>query len=118
MNNQPILVAAEIENNAVVTDEIDSRTERALDIARTSPARLCDHRIPCARRTFRLLVPLPELLERSAGDHLHAGRIACHQIGDKADHSQDKPATSNPASFHTVCRSGRLSAAMKSSAAP
>jgi hypothetical protein len=102
MNNQPILVAAEIENYAVVAYEVDGAAELAFDIARTSPRRLRNHRIPRARRTFRLPVTLPELLERSAGNHLHARPIACHQIGDKADSSQDEPPTSKPASFHTV----------------
>src|SRR5712691_3214937 len=74
VNDQPILVTAEIEDTAVVPDEIDCRTELTFDIVRASPARLRDHRVPRPRRTFRLRVPLPELLERSAGDHLHSVR--------------------------------------------
>src|SRR5262245_38411512 len=115
VNDQSILVPAEIEDNAIVTYEVDGATELTLDIARALPPCLCNHCVPCARWTFRLPMSLPELLERSASDHLHKAWIACHQIGDKA--CQDRSATSNPASFHTVCRSGRFSAAMRSSAA-
>src|SRR5262247_1552424 len=71
MNDQPILVTTEIEDNAVVANEIDGRTELAFDVVRVSPPRLSNYRVPCARRTFRLLVPPPEPLERPAGDHLH-----------------------------------------------
>jgi hypothetical protein len=37
MDDQPIFVAAEIEDHAVVADEIDSRAELTLDIVRAAP---------------------------------------------------------------------------------
>ena len=39
VDDQPIFVAAEIEDDAVVTEEIDGRAELSLDVARTAPAR-------------------------------------------------------------------------------
>ena len=41
-----------------------------------------------------------------------------HDGGEAVPFAKETYATSNPASLHTVRRSGRLSAAMKSSAAP
>jgi hypothetical protein len=72
MRDQPILVAAEIEDHAVVADEINGRAELALDVRWTGPAGLRHHRKPSARRSLGGRVSLPELLQRPARDHLHA----------------------------------------------
>jgi hypothetical protein len=40
VHDQPVLVAAEIEDQAVVADEIYRRTEPSLDIIRPCPTRL------------------------------------------------------------------------------
>src|SRR5262249_54673612 len=86
MNDQSAFVASKIEDNAIVSNEINRRSELTLDIAWALPPRLRDNRIPRARRSFGLAMPLPELLKRPASDHLHPARISCHQIGDNGQH--------------------------------
>jgi len=76
MDDQPIFVAAEVEDHAVVADEIDGRAELPLDIVRTAPARLARQREPRADRPLGLRMALPEFLQGSAGDHLHRGEIS------------------------------------------
>jgi hypothetical protein len=71
MHDQPVFVAAEVENQPVAADEIDGGAELPLHVGGRAPARLADDREPDADRPFRLPVALPELNQRSAGDHLH-----------------------------------------------
>jgi hypothetical protein len=72
MDDQPILVSAEIEDDAIVADEINSRSELSFDIRRTAPLGLLRCGEPQADRLFSLRMTLPKLLERSPGDHLHS----------------------------------------------
>jgi hypothetical protein len=76
VHDQPILVAAEVEDHAVVADEIDSRAELPLDIVRIAPPTFARQREPSADRPLGLRVALPELLQCSAGDHLHEEEIS------------------------------------------
>ena len=85
VNDQPVLVAAEAEDHAIVADEIDHRAELPLHLGGAAPPRLACDGEPDADRPFGLAVALPELLQCPAGDHLHAGNIPCHQFGDKGE---------------------------------
>lgn len=84
VRDQPVFVAAEVEDQSVVADEIDGGAELAFDVGGRAPVRLADDRKPDANRPFRRPVALPELDQRPAGDHLHKGKIARHQNGDKS----------------------------------
>jgi hypothetical protein len=76
MDYQPIFVAAEVKDHAVIADEIDSRAELPLDIVRIAPARLARQCEPRADRPLRLRMALPEFLQGSASDHLHRCEIS------------------------------------------
>jgi hypothetical protein len=80
MDDQTVLVAAEVEDHAIVADEIDRGAELPLygtGIAPTSLARQCE---PCADRSFGLRVALPELFQCPAGDHLHGILISMSPV--------------------------------------
>jgi hypothetical protein len=72
VDDQAVLIAAEIKDHAVVGDEVYGRAKPTLDIARPLPPFLRHCRKPRAYRTFSLRMPFPELLECPARDHLHA----------------------------------------------
>jgi hypothetical protein len=82
-DDEPIFVAAKVENNPVVANKVDGRTELSFDIARAARSCLADNSKPDANRAFGPRMTLPELLQRSAGYHLHSSKISCRQIGDK-----------------------------------
>jgi hypothetical protein len=84
VNDQSVLVATEVEDHAVVADEVNASAELPFDLVWALPARLAGDGEPDADRSLGLRVTLPEFLQRPAGDHLHARRsISCHQFGDK-----------------------------------
>ena len=72
--NQPVLVAADVEDHAVTYDAC--AVEGSFDISPRSPhnALAVDVRIPCPEWPFGLLVArsLPELLQASLGDDASA----------------------------------------------
>jgi hypothetical protein len=80
VDDQPVLVAAEVEDHAVVADEIDRGAELPFDGIGVAPASLARQRKPCTDRPFGLRMALPELLQRPAGDHLHGNRISMSPI--------------------------------------
>ena len=84
MGHQTILVATEIKNYAIVSNEIDGVTELAFYVGRILPMRLGCNSKPCADRTFRMRMARPEFLQRTPGDHLHVENISRHQFGDNA----------------------------------
>lgn len=71
VDDQAVLVATEIKDHAVVGDEVYGRAKPTLDIARSLPPLLRHCGKPRAYGTFSLRMPLPELLECPARDHLH-----------------------------------------------
>jgi hypothetical protein len=71
VRNQPVFISTEVENHAVIADEIDSGTELTFQVIRAIPTRLGCNRKPSATGSFGLRVSLPELLERLPSDHLH-----------------------------------------------
>jgi hypothetical protein len=71
VDDQPIFVAANVEDHAVVTDEIDIRAEHRLDVGRPRSLRFKDGRVPYAQGYSRLRVALPKCTKRGFGDHLH-----------------------------------------------
>jgi hypothetical protein len=72
VNDQPIFVAAKVEDDAVVGNEIDSRTEFSLNVCGPLPSRPVDRSEPGTNRSFGLQVTLPERLQGAARDHLHS----------------------------------------------
>jgi hypothetical protein len=74
VHDQSVLVAAEIEDHAVVTDEIHGRTKLTFQVIRAAPTRLGRDGEPSTTRSLRLRVSLPELLECPPSDHLHKGK--------------------------------------------
>jgi hypothetical protein len=84
VNDQSVLVATEVEDLAVVADEVNAPAELPFDLVWALPARLTGDGEPDADRSLGLRMTLPEFLQRPAGDHLHGRRlIPCHQFGDK-----------------------------------
>src|SRR5215813_4857093 len=84
MNDQAILVAAEIEYHPIVADEVDCLAELPLYFGGTFPLCLGGYGQPCTKRTFGVRVSLPELSQRPPRDHLHEGTLARHHFGDNA----------------------------------
>jgi hypothetical protein len=72
MHDQPIFVPTEVEDDAIVCDEVYRRAELSLHVRRATPPRLSRCGEPQADRPFSLRVTLPKLLESSTGDHLHS----------------------------------------------
>jgi hypothetical protein len=71
VHDEAILVTAEIEDQPIVSDNIDGRSELTFDICRSAPMRSRKHRKPCARRSLGLRVTIPKFFEGAASDHLH-----------------------------------------------
>src|SRR4029077_15110797 len=82
VNDQPVLVAAEIEDDAIVAHEIDGTAELPIYLGRTLPLCSGGNREPCPDRPLRMRVTCPEFLQCPTGDHLHRENISCHQFGD------------------------------------
>jgi hypothetical protein len=82
VHDQPILVPAEIKDDAIIGNEIDGRAELSLHIdgATPFPPSRCSE--PKTDRSFRLRVTLPKLFQRPTSDHLHAPFLSRHQNGD------------------------------------
>ena len=60
-HDQPIFVATDIENQAIIGDKIDRRAELGFDIGGTGPVRLCDDSVPSPQRLLSLgLLLFPE----------------------------------------------------------
>lgn len=74
VDNQPIFVSTEIEDDAIIADEINRRSELSLHFRRVTPLRPLRRGKPQADRLFGLRMTLPKLLESSTGDHLHSGQ--------------------------------------------
>jgi hypothetical protein len=72
VDDQPIFVAAEVENHPVVANEVDSCAELPFDVVRISPTPFARNGEPSANWALGLRMMFPELLQRPAGDHLHA----------------------------------------------
>jgi hypothetical protein len=72
VDDQPVFVAAEVEDHPVVADEVHSCAELPLDVVGIPPAAFVCNGEPGANRTLSLRMTFPELLECAAGDHLHA----------------------------------------------
>jgi hypothetical protein len=64
VDHQSVLVPTDVENHAIVCDEIDDSAKLPLYVVRTSPLRPADYCVPRAQISFCLRVPLPELSER------------------------------------------------------
>jgi len=82
VHDQPILIPAEIKDDAVVGNEIDGRAELSLHIDRATPLRLSRRSEPKTDRPFGLRVTLPKLFQRPTSDHLHTPLLPCRQNGD------------------------------------
>src|SRR5579885_106380 len=63
-NNQPKLVAADVEDHSVVGDKINRRAKPASDVGRPGPVGFGDGLIPSPEGGLGLGVPLPKQLER------------------------------------------------------
>jgi hypothetical protein len=72
VHNEAETVAAEIKDQAVIADEINSAAESPLDVVRCPPNRTVCGCKPSAYGSFCLRVTRPEFLESSQSDHLHA----------------------------------------------
>ena len=82
VDDQPVFVAAEIEDDPVVAYEIDGAAELPLYLGWIGPLCLGGNREPGTDRSLRMRVTRPEFLQRPTGDHLHREVISCHQSGD------------------------------------
>jgi hypothetical protein len=71
VHHERVSVTGEIEYQSIVTDKIDGRAERPLDVIRVAPSRLRHNRKPRPNRTFSLGVAFPKLLQGPASDHPH-----------------------------------------------
>jgi hypothetical protein len=71
MDDQPVFVPTEIENDPVVAHEIDGVAELPFDLVWVRPARPGRNCEPGADWTFGLRVTRPEFFQSPARDHLH-----------------------------------------------
>ena len=71
MHNQPVPVAADVEDQTIVANEIDRGTELRFHVRRTRPLRPTDSRMPRAKRGFRARMVLPEQPQRALRNDLH-----------------------------------------------
>src|SRR6516164_1066428 len=71
MHHQPILISTEVEDDAIIANEIHTPTELAFDVGRFLPLRLAGYGEPDADRSLGLRVTLPEFPQSLARDHLH-----------------------------------------------
>jgi hypothetical protein len=71
VNDEPEFIAADVENEAVVGNEINRGSELLLDTGRAFPPCLIDHRVPRPQRHLGLGVLFPEKPQRSQSDDLH-----------------------------------------------
>ena len=71
VDDQPVFVAAEVEDHPVIADEIHGRAKLPLNIVRIAPETLARHGEPRANGTLGLRMTFPKLLQRPSGDHLH-----------------------------------------------
>src|SRR3954468_10157816 len=94
---QACFVAAEIENQPIVTNEVNGGAERSLHVSGSAPPARGRGSIPCTNRGFSLRVPLPELLECSESDDLHTDIVISTLACNKS------PITNTPSCCHT-CR--------------
>src|SRR5437660_1756265 len=76
MDDQPIFVSADIENEAILAYEVHTCPKLELDLRGTSPLRSGHNGKPRAERTLRLRMTLPELLQGSASNHSHRAKVA------------------------------------------
>src|SRR6185312_10295823 len=72
MDEQPILVPGDVEDQPVIVDEIDIGPEPRLHISWPCPACSFDQRIPRPQRHFRLRTPFPELAQGPLRSDLHS----------------------------------------------
>jgi hypothetical protein len=82
MDDQPVLVAAQIEDDPIVAREIDSAAKLPLYLGRGCPMRFCCNRDPGMDRAFSMRVTRPDFPQRPTGGHLHGEIISCHHSGD------------------------------------
>jgi hypothetical protein len=75
VDDQSVLVATEVEDQAVIADEIDAPAELAFDLVWAVPVGLAGDGEPDADRSLRSRVALPEFLQRPTGNHLHGLRF-------------------------------------------
>src|SRR6185437_8869055 len=71
VNHEAKLVAADIEDHAIVGDEIDIAPEHLFHIRWPRPLGGRNHAIPRAQRLLRGRMALPELAQRSPRNDLH-----------------------------------------------
>jgi hypothetical protein len=71
VDDQPILVPTDIENEPIVTNEVHGCYELVLHVNWTLPLRSCNYRKPRPKRTLRLRMPFPKLLQAAASNHPH-----------------------------------------------
>jgi hypothetical protein len=69
VDDQPVFVAAEVEDDPVVADEVGRSAELPLDVVRISPAAFACHGEPSPNMALGLRVTFPELLQRPFGDN-------------------------------------------------
>src|SRR5712691_3472764 len=111
VDDQPIFVAAEIEDDPVVAHEIDGVAELPPYLGRIRPTRLGRGSEPRPSRALGMWVTRPEFLESPKGDHLHGEALACHQSGDN-------PASRDNDLRHSKIVGGTLDRASKGDSAP
>jgi len=71
MDDQAVLVAADVEDDTIVADKINRCTKRNLDVGRALSVGLVDSHIPCSQRRFGLIVLGPEIPQCLPGNDLH-----------------------------------------------
>src|SRR5439155_19313167 len=110
VDDQPVFVAAEIEDDPVIAHEIDGTAELPLDLGWIIPLCFGGNREPGTDRSLRMRVTRPELLQRPTGDHLHREIIPCHQSGDnlsQVEMAAHLPQLRRPAGGKVVLRVAR-----------
>jgi hypothetical protein len=82
-HDESVFIPADVEDKAVVADEIDGRSELLLHVRGTIPLGLARDRVPGSERRLGLGVLFPELPQPLPRDDLHGVLIALPNMGNK-----------------------------------
>lgn len=83
VSDQAVFVAADIEDGAIIANEVNCIAEVVLDIRRSLPIGLGYARMPRSKWGLCIGISLPELAQRSPSNDLHSRWVSFRGFGGK-----------------------------------